>query len=200
LAVGSDGRAYLRCDVCDLYFLDPAQRATPASERERYDLHRYDPADVGYFEFVRPLIDRIRAGVAPPARGLDYGAGRVPLLADRLRTLGYHMSIYDVFYWPAPAVLQGCYEFVTACEVVEHFYDPGFEFGRLRRLLRPGATLFIMTDPRRDQVEFDRWSYRRDPTHVCFYSERTFRWIEAAFGFKNMELTQRVIRLTAPGG
>jgi hypothetical protein len=30
---------------------------------------------------------------------------------------------------------------------------------------------------------FLQWRYRRDPTHVSFYSPATFAWIASHFGF-----------------
>ena len=180
--------------------MDSEHHLSAVDERSRYDLHRYDPDDAGYFRFVAPLLEEVRASARPGARGLDFGAGRVPLLARHLTDLGYAVAIYDALYWPNDADLDTTYDFVTACEVVEHFYRPAFEFARLRRLLSPGAPLMIMTDVRRDEIDFDSWSYRRDPTHVAFYSARTFRWIATAFGFKTVDITTRVIRLTTPGG
>jgi hypothetical protein len=33
-----------------------------------------------------------------------------------------------------------------------------------------------MTKLVRDQAAFASWHYKNDPTHVCFYSEETWRW------------------------
>ncbi len=34
-----------------------------------------------------------------------------------------------------------------------------------------------MTDILEDEAGFADWYYHRDPTHVAFYTRRTFRWI-----------------------
>lgn len=197
---GRDGRRYHRCEVCDLYFLDPADRLSSDGERARYDLHTHDPADLGYQRFVTPLVEHISRALPMGSGGLDFGAGRVPTLSRLLEDAGFSMSIYDAFYWPDPAPLNAQYDFVVSCEVIEHLYDPAFEFARLRAVLKPGAGLFVMTEPRHDGIDFENWAYRRDPTHVAFFSARTFGWIAANFGFKNMEITGRVISLFTPGG
>ena len=189
----SGPRRYRACATCDLYFLNPECRLDADAERRRYDLHDGDLADAGYAGFVRPLIEAIGATVPRDARGLDFGAGRTPVLAHLLRTRGYDVAVHDAFYWPATEVFEQKFDFVVACEVIEHLYDPARELSRLRGVLNPGGTLFVMTDPRRDEVDFDLWYYRRDPTHVAFYSARTFRFIAPAFGFKNVDVAHRVV-------
>ncbi|MBS0543647.1 MAG: methyltransferase domain-containing protein, partial [Proteobacteria bacterium] len=67
--------------------------------------------------------------------------------------------------------------------VVEHFHHPAEEFARLDALLRPGGWLGIMTCFQTDDARFARWHYRRDPTHVVFYREATFRVIARRHGW-----------------
>lgn len=195
-----DPKVYVHCPQCDLHYLNPAQRLGPDAERARYDLHTYAADDEGYARFTAPLIATVTDLVARGARGLDFGAGRVPLLARTLAAHGLTVALYDGFYWPDRAVLREAYDFVTSCEVVEHFYAPARDFARLRALLKPGAPLVIMTELWHGRGAFHDWSYRRDPTHVSFYSARTFRWITTRFGFKHHEIQGRVISLIAPEG
>lgn len=69
------------------------------------------------------------------------------------------------------------YEYVTCTEVVEHFYYPRRDVKRLADLLAPGGWLVIMTDHRVEDRDFEKWGYRTDSTHVCFYNEKTWRWV-----------------------
>lgn len=88
-----------------------------------------------------------------------------------------HVELYDTFYAPNQAVWHQRYDFITATEVVEHLYQPAHEWARLFRVLKPEGWLGIMTKRVRNRAAFARWHYITDPTHVCFYSEATFRWI-----------------------
>ena len=69
------------------------------------------------------------------------------------------------------------YDFVTATEVVEHLKNPQHELQRLYRLVKQGGTLGIMTKLATDKSAFENWHYKRDPTHICFFSKPTFEWL-----------------------
>jgi SAM-dependent methyltransferase len=181
--VRAHGRRYHDCDGCGLVFVDPADRPAPAAERARYDEHHNDPADAGYRAFLERVAQPVAERVEPGAKGLDYGSGPGPALAEMLRERGYAMAIYDPFYAPDAAALEREYDFITCTETAEHFHAPAAEFARLDRMLRPGGLLAVMTEPRRDDRDLAAWWYIRDPTHVCFYRDRTFEWIARRFGW-----------------
>ena len=178
-----DGRHYRRCGTCEACFLDPGQRLATTAEHAHYLTHRNDPGDTGYRNFLArlagPLLDRL----APGSSGLDYGCGPGPALAAMLREAGHRVVLYDPFFEPDQAVLDDSYDFVTCTEVAEHFHRPAEEFDRLDRLLRPGGLLAVMTSFRSDDVRFADWHYRRDPTHVVFNREATFRTLSAQRGW-----------------
>jgi hypothetical protein len=67
-------------------------------------------------------------------------------------------------------------------EVAEHFHHPAREFSRLAGMLRPGGWLAVMTTLLSNDVVFEDWYYRRDPTHVVFYRRETFHRIAAMCG------------------
>jgi len=178
------GRDYLRCKACEATFLHPAQRPAAADERAEYLLHRNDPADPGYRRFLARLADPLCARLAPVAEGLDYGCGPGAALAAMLRAAGHVVSVHDPLFAPDPAPLARRYDFVTCTEVVEHFHAPAAEFARLDALLRAGAWLGITTCFQTDDARFAGWHYRRDPTHVVFYREATFRVLARRFGWR----------------
>jgi SAM-dependent methyltransferase len=189
---------YYRCVRCELTFLDPHLRPDAASERARYDEHRNDPDDAGYRAFLQqlaaPLCDRLPSG----ARGLDYGCGPGPTLSVMLEEMGYDVALYDPFYADNAATLLDSYDFITCTEVAEHFFNPGAEFERLAGLLRPAGILGVMTEPLTDDVDFQRWHYRRDPTHVCFYRPATMQWIAQRFGWAIDTPSRRVTLFSTP--
>jgi hypothetical protein len=90
---------------------------------------------------------------------------------------GFSMEDYDPIYRPEDALLERTYDFITSSEAAEHFFNPRREFLLLDRLLRPGALLGIMTRRLEGEKGFAAWWYPSDPTHVCFYQQRTFEWI-----------------------
>ena len=50
-------------------------------------------------------------------------------------------------------------------------------------MLKPGGILAIMTNFYSEEIDFDEWWYQRDPTHVSFYSIKTFEWLSESFNW-----------------
>jgi len=192
------GRLYFSCSRCGLKFLDPSGRPSPEEERARYLLHQNDVSDEGYRGFVKPLHDAIAGRVSRGGEGLDFGAGPGPVPADMLARSGYEVRLFDPFFHPNEALLGRRYDFVVACEVVEHLHDPAAEFKKLRGLLSPGGLLAVKTALHGPGTDFSRWHYRRDPTHVAFYSRKSFMWVRDRHAFAAVEFpAPDVILLTA---
>jgi 2-polyprenyl-3-methyl-5-hydroxy-6-metoxy-1,4-benzoquinol methylase len=87
------------------------------------------------------------------------------------------MDLYDPYFYPDKTVFKNKYEFITCTEAAEHFYNPLAEFNRMNELLKKNGVLAVMTSLFDNSINFDNWYYRRDPTHVIFYSEKTFHVI-----------------------
>jgi SAM-dependent methyltransferase len=174
---GADRRRnYFRCKRCALVFVPQSALPGPDVERAEYDLHRNDPDDPGYRKFLSRLAQPLFERIVPGARGLDFGCGPGPALAQMLREKGCDVVLYDPFYVPDEAVLRGTYDFICATEVVEHLHRPGEELARLWSMLRPGGWLGVMTKLVRDRGSFANWHYKNDATHVVFFSVETWHW------------------------
>jgi SAM-dependent methyltransferase len=169
-------RRYLRCRRCALVYVPPEFYLDRESERREYDLHRNDVHDPAYRGFLARLADPLLERLPPGASGLDFGCGPGPALAHMLEQAGCRVALYDSFYHPDEKVLRGKYDFICATEVVEHLHRPGEVLARLWSLLRGGGWLGVMTKLVIDVDAFSRWHYKNDPTHVCFFSETTWRW------------------------
>lgn len=177
------GRDYWRCTSCEARFLEPRQRLPAEDEYAHYLHHENDPDDPRYRRFLSRLADPLLARLPARSRGLDYGCGPGPALAAMLREAGHDVALYDPFFQPDPAPLAQPHDFITCTETAEHFHRPAEEFARLRALVRPGGWLALMTCFQTDDARFAEWHYRKDPTHVVFYREATFRRLAAAWGW-----------------
>ncbi|WP_455206577.1 class I SAM-dependent methyltransferase [Kaarinaea lacus] len=170
-------RDYLRCENCALVFVPSFQFISREQEKAHYDLHQNHPADQGYRLFLNRLLVPMKEKLKSGSRGLDFGSGPGPTLSLMFEELGFPMKIYDHFYANDEFVLQQQYDFITTTETVEHLHHPKTELERLWSLLKPGGLLGIMTKLVIDRDAFANWHYKNDPTHVCFFSNETFRWL-----------------------
>jgi hypothetical protein len=182
----SHSRVYLLCIECDLIFLRSDFRLTPEKEKERYDKHQNNPADLGYIKFLSPMIDAVEELLPSTALGLDYGCGPNPVAASLLQKKGYSIDLFDPYY--QKKLLRDRYDFILCSEVIEHFSNPHQEFEFLKAHLEKNAVLFIMTQIWRNQIDFKDWYYPRDPTHISFYSEKCLSWIQKNWGFQRLAI------------
>lgn len=166
---------YFRCDQCQLVFLEPSSMPDQNTAKAHYDLHENDPDDPNYRAFLRRLANPLMEKIAEGSYGLDYGCGPGPGLAALLSEHGFAMEVYDPIYADDEDVLEETYDFITCTEVVEHFHFPKADFERFDHLLKPGGWLAIMTSWLTDEIDFDHWYYRCDPTHVCFFNQTTLQ-------------------------
>ena len=172
-----DNKEYWCCDNCSAKFLDKKHYISMAEEKERYLEHNNRVDDKNYRDFLSRLSMPLKEKLSPKCKGLDFGCGHGPALADMLRSDGFDVDLYDPFFFPNKGVFSKQYDFITSSETVEHFFDPFKEFDTLNNLLAPKGWLAIMTSFLTTGDAFEDWYYRRDPTHVVFYSERTFEII-----------------------
>lgn len=191
-------RTYRRCPDCLATFLDPAQRLGRQAELAHYRHHRNDPDDPRYRRFLAKLSDPLLALLPPGRSGLDYGCGPGPALAAVLREAGHVLALWDPFFAPDEGVLSETYDFITCTETAEHFFDPAAEFDRLDMMLRPGGWLAVMTCFQTEDDLFAAWHYRKDPTHVVFYREATFRVIARQRGWTCASPAKDVVLMQKP--
>ena len=174
-------RKYFQCLTCSLVFVDPDQFLSKKDEKTRYDLHRNSLDDKGYQKFLKRIIIPMQKRLARGSSGLDFGSGPGPVLSEIFKKDGFPMAIYDRFYAPDLKVFEKQYDFITATEVAEHLHNPGKELDRLWACLNPGGMMGIMTKLIIDKKAFASWHYKRDLTHVCFFSKTTFEWLAQRF-------------------
>lgn len=176
-------RRFLRCPECTLIFVHPADRLRPLEEALRYLHHQNHRDDPGYVQFLERLVIPVCDIVPEGSRGLDFGCGPAPVIAELLTARERPAVSYDPLFFADDDLLHDQYDFLTCSEVIEHVHDPATMLANFGTLVRPGGTIAIMTRFYVVDTPFDQWWYRRDPTHVCFFNEDTMRWIAGRFGW-----------------
>ena len=177
-------RKYYRCHACALVFVDPDTLPDRAQEKAEYDLHENSLHDEGYKAFLNKVAEPLCDRLAPLSRGLDFGCGPGPALAEMLNARGFETVLYDPIYKPDLSVLDQRFDFITCTEAVEHFHTPKKEWRLFYQMLKPQGLLAIMTKRVISQSRFSTWHYKNDPTHVSFYSDQTFVWLQNRFQLK----------------
>jgi SAM-dependent methyltransferase len=188
------GKRYHRCRQCLAVFLAPGCQLSKNDEKRRYQEHNNNVEDPGYQKFVEPIVSKVQKNFTKKQRGLDFGAGTGPVITKLLSDKGYHLKLYDPYFWNYPDNLKEKYDFIVCCEVIEHFRNPAKWFKLLKSLLKPGGGLYCMTDLYSDMVNFRKWYYKDDPTHVFFYHQKTLAWIKSQIGFSSLKVDGRLIQ------
>jgi len=170
-------RIYLQCTNCRLVFVPVIYHISSNDEKARYDLHQNNLHDDGYRKFLQRIVKPVTLHLQPQAKGLDFGSGPGPTLSLLFAELGYSMDLYDCFYAKNEIVWRKHYDFITATEVVEHLKHPYQELKRLFSILNIASPLAIMTKLITPQINFGKWSYKNDKTHISFFCKDTFKWL-----------------------
>lgn len=178
---GADDRKYYYCSNCGLIFADPVHRLSLHEEKEEYKTHNNSPEDKGYVNFLNRAVEPAMKYLNSSMRGLDYGCGPGPTLSWILEQHGIPCENYDPFF--AKIELDKEYDFIFCTECFEHFFQPKEDIKKIKKLLKPGGLLCVMTNLWTSFEAFSSWHYTRDNTHVSFYCERTFQFICELFGF-----------------
>ncbi|MDF3818977.1 class I SAM-dependent methyltransferase [Leptospira sp. 96542] len=188
-------RTYSKCNNCLSVYMDSYFFPTPEDEKKRYLEHNNDILDIRYQNFLKPIVDQVLTHQNSDDDGLDYGAGPGPVVQHLLSQSGYSIKLYDPFFHPDKERLTKFYDYIILTEVVEHFHSPKNEFSKLYNLLNKNGSLYILTHPYDDSINFEKWYYKNDQTHTFFYSKEAFEWICNHYGFQSLEIKDRIIRL-----
>lgn len=184
---------FFACNNCFGIYTKHDLRPTISEEKKRYEQHNNDIENKGYQNFVQPIVNEIINNQKTQQTGLDYGAGKGPVISSILHQKGFNIKLYDPFFHSHPEVLNKKYDYIICCEVVEHFYAPYAEFEKFRKLLKPGGKVYIMTDVYNNSIDFKKWYYKNDITHVFIYRKETLQWIKENLKFSNLEIEDRLI-------
>lgn len=168
---------YFSCNECYALVKNSQFYITYQEEKERYETHNNDVNDVRYQQFTSPITSFILKNYTQNHLGLDYGCGTGPVISKQLHNNGFRVQLYDPFFYPDEGYLNFKYDYIFSCEVFEHFYQPKLEIEKLLSLLKPEGRLLIMTHQFDGAIDFTKWYYRKDPTHVFIFTKKTFEYI-----------------------
>lgn len=188
---------FFLCAECGGIYRHKSFYPNPAEEKARYETHNNDVNDERYHQFVAPLVSAVLQDFAPHDTGLDFGAGTGPVISKLLQDKNYNIVQYDPFFHNHPELLDFKYDYIVCCEVIEHFHSPEKEFRLLRKLLKPNGIIYCMTHIYNQDINFDSWYYKNDPTHVFIYQLKALEWIKINFGFSSVSTNERLIKLCA---
>jgi 2-polyprenyl-3-methyl-5-hydroxy-6-metoxy-1,4-benzoquinol methylase len=174
-------------------FMAEKEILSPDKERERYLQHINHIDNQGYVDMLTGFLNRaVYPFQAPGGSALDFGCGPGPVLSHLMDKMSYQTDIYDPYFAPGKDFPGQPYHLITCTEVVEHLKKPMKELTFISSLLAPGGILAIMTlfhPIKRDNDEqaealFQKWWYRRDKTHICFFRPETFQYIANVLGLE----------------
>jgi hypothetical protein len=173
-AVGwNKDREFLHCPSCGLIFVPPDCWLTPERERARYEHHDNTVANTGYVRFLDQIANVVADLVPKDAGVLDFGSGEHAVLTELLRRQGFAATAYDPLYRRGESALQGTYEVIVLCEVIEHLRELRTELLSLEACMNPGGYMIVRTQCYPPSVaDIASWWYARDTTHVNFFSEK----------------------------
>lgn len=184
---------FYKCDTCEGIFRPQHTFLTAEEEKAHYEKHNNDVFDERYQNFVSPIVNAVLQDFSPEAKGLDFGSGTGPVIAKMLTDKGYQVQNYDLFFANDVSLLNQKYDYVSCCEVMEHFHQPYKEFELLKSLLLPKGKLYCKTEVFNNQKPFENWYYKDDFTHVFIYQPKTLEWIKTEFHFSNVIIKEKLI-------
>lgn len=187
---------FFQCSTCGGIFKNQELLLDAQNEKERYELHSDDTNDLGYQKFVSPIINEVIKDFTHDDIGLDFGTGQSQIVARLLGDKNYNLKVYDPFFAPIVENLQQKYDYITSCEVIEHFNNPHKEFTLLKSLLKEGGKLYCMTHLYDESIDFSKWYYKNDVTHIFIYQAKTVAFIKNHFGFSDFTIDKRLIILS----
>ncbi len=187
---------FYKCSCCKAIFRPKEKLLDNEKEKQRYDSHTNDANDLGYQNFVKPITNSILNEFKSADIGLDFGCGKDSPIVKILEENSYKIAKYDIFFYDDKKNLEQKYDYIACCEVIEHFYTPKKEFELLKSLLKDSGVLYLMTGIYSDEMDFSKWWYKNDLTHVFIYTKETLYWIKKEFGFKDIKIEKNFIRLS----
>ncbi|WP_263832335.1 class I SAM-dependent methyltransferase [Sulfurospirillum oryzae] len=176
---------YFHCSKCQCISLDPTYYLSLEKENTLYNNHQNSLENQGYVQMFEDFLDYFWEDLTCKEKSLDFGSGPTPVLSQLLTRRGVKVDCYDKFYQPIKCYEHQTYDLITSTEVFEHLDDPKETLRLLAKHLNPNGVIALMTlFHSNDEAHFLTWWYRRDPTHIIFYTPKTIEVLAQQCGLE----------------
>lgn len=183
---------YFSCQNCHLVYLSEKNYISLEDEKNRYLTHNNDLRQKAYRAHLNQLWQPLKEKLSSDMQGLDYGSGPVPALAQLMAEEGFKVKTWDPFFCNDVEVFAHKYDFITCMEVIEHCHKPFNEIDKMCTMLNKGGYLAMGTSLLMEGMDFVKWNYRMDPTHVIFFREKTIAWVAQEWKLRIVYQTPKV--------
>lgn len=186
--------AYDVCEGCGFTKKESLAYLDHVEEKRQYDFHENSIENEGYKTMLQNFLSEAVTPFIKKGWALEYGSGPGPVLGHLLQEAGFEVFLYDPFYYKDLKALEQTYDLITSTEVFEHFHQPLKSIQSVINLLKTGGILAVQTSfrPSSDEV-FLSWWYRRDLTHVSFYTLESFKKVSAHLNCEILYTNQKNI-------
>ena len=186
---------YLRCLSCGFIALDSNALIDRVSEKKHYEKHNNSFECTGYVKMFESFIsDAVEPYIKNITTALDFGCGHTPVLAELLRRQKLEVDYYDLYFFPKKNYEHKKYDLITSTEVFEHLREPKDILKTLVCSLNDKGYIILMTQfPSKSDEEFLKWWYRRDVTHISFFTPKSFEIMAKEVGLKVLKLIDKNI-------
>ena len=186
---------YYRCESCGFVSLDDCFMIDRELEKKQYDYHNNGFESEGYVQMFEDFIEEaISSYLKNIETALDFGSGPGPVLSELLKRRGLEVDIYDLYFSPEKVYESKSYDLITSTEVFEHLAKPLDILEMLVEHINPNGYLALMTKfPPKDNQAFLNWWYRRDPTHISFFTPKSFEIMAEKVGLKVLKIVNENI-------
>jgi len=184
---------FYHCKHCELIFLDEQFYVSIENEKKQYNQHNNSLENEGYVKMFEEYLDFTLENQNIKT-ALDFGSGPTPVLTELLKRRDLHVDYYDKFYQPQKVYENKSYDLITSTEVFEHLKDPQETLHMLSKHLNTNGIISLMTLFHTNKKEdFFKWWYRRDPTHITFFTSKTISIMAKKCGLEVLKTDNRRI-------
>jgi len=189
----SDKRTFYKCPYCSLIFTN---ETLVGEQAEKHYKDQWDDQDEQFWkDRASDLHSLISQHLATPGKVLDFGSGSGKL-TEALKERGVDVTPLDPMThgYLKDQNYSDKFDVIIAIEVIEHLTDLWKEFAELDKVLSKNGimifstlltNLFIDLPESQSKESFAGWTYKDDPTHVCFYSNRAISVLAKISGYES---------------